>query len=421
MVGDVNGDGRVNNRDLGNLQQYLNGWIAAVDGDADLNSDSKVNNQDLGLLQQAVNENAPVPLYAANAKYVELGAPAAVYYPRDYIARVVWDMDIYDGRLYIGNGNFGTNSGPAPVLSCSLDDLGNWVEEAIVPDEQIIRFVNINGKFLIPGCDPAVGMGTASGNGFYYELVDGRWVTRDHLPNSLHNFDLAWFEGRVYAAIGSGRGGYPVAYTEDGIHYEQLPFYKDGQLRPTDQSNVIRTCNLYVLEGELYADFWYESEESYRTIFEMYHYNKETDYFEYVADLKSVTHGGLYGVAGLPLWEKAVLGQRMFLTTGYLYFTTDFMEYTQVEMPNAAVVYDMVTYEDGRLYLLTSYPQGDAYRIAVYSLSETNPTALRTEVTFDYKQMPTSFAMDEDNFYIGTGNWYDNGSADNGMILQVQR
>ena len=191
--------------------------------------------------------------------------------------------------------------------------------------------------------------------------------------------------------------------------------------RSTDQSNVIRTCNLYVLGDELYADFWYESVESTRTIFEMYHYNKEADRFEYVADLKSVTHGGLYGLAGLPLWEKAALGERMFLTTGYLYFTTDFAEYTQVEMPNEAVVYDMVTYEDGRLYVLTAYAQEAGYRITVYSISDTNPTALRTEASFDYKQMPNSFAMDGDNFYISTGYWYDSGSADNGMILQVQR
>lgn len=54
--GDANGDGSVNNRDLGMLQQYLNGWGTGVDTAAlDLNNDGKVNNRDLGLLQQHLN------------------------------------------------------------------------------------------------------------------------------------------------------------------------------------------------------------------------------------------------------------------------------------------------------------------------------------------------------------------------------
>lgn len=56
VAGDANGDGQVNNRDLGLLQQYLNGWEIAVDLIAgDMNSDGKVNNRDLGQLQQNLN------------------------------------------------------------------------------------------------------------------------------------------------------------------------------------------------------------------------------------------------------------------------------------------------------------------------------------------------------------------------------
>ena len=55
--GDANGDGRVNNRDLGILQQYLNEWDVKVDIlAADLNGDGRVNNRDLGMLQKQLNE-----------------------------------------------------------------------------------------------------------------------------------------------------------------------------------------------------------------------------------------------------------------------------------------------------------------------------------------------------------------------------
>ena len=56
VLGDVSGDGTVNVRDLGLLQQHLNGWDTAVDTIAvDVNGDSTVNVRDYGLLQQYLN------------------------------------------------------------------------------------------------------------------------------------------------------------------------------------------------------------------------------------------------------------------------------------------------------------------------------------------------------------------------------
>ena len=56
LKGDLNGDGKVNIRDLGLLQQHLNGWEVEILTDvADLNADGKINIRDLGLLQQYLN------------------------------------------------------------------------------------------------------------------------------------------------------------------------------------------------------------------------------------------------------------------------------------------------------------------------------------------------------------------------------
>lgn len=56
LQGDADGDGRVNNRDLGLLQRHLNDWDVTVTAEADMNGDGKLNNKDLGLLQQLLNE-----------------------------------------------------------------------------------------------------------------------------------------------------------------------------------------------------------------------------------------------------------------------------------------------------------------------------------------------------------------------------
>lgn len=414
-VGDVNGDGRVNNRDLGYLQLVLND-DAAVQGDADLNADGKVNNQDLGLLQQTLVGEERVRMLAPATKYVSLGTPAAEYYPNNKLARCVWDMAIVGERLYVGCGDYSHNSGDSPILSCALNDMGNWMEEAVIPEEQVGRFVNINGVLTIPGFDS---VGSAK-NSSYYELLDGEWVQQDILPFGLHNFDIAWFQGRMYAAVGANRGDYPIAYTEDGVTYQTISMYKDGKLLDTANSDVVRSSNLYVLNDELYADFWYEDEAQTRSIFEMYHYNVEEDCFEYVADLKESTHGGKYSPAYLPLWEKQAVNDKMFLTTGYLFYTTDFEQYTQVLMPYEALVYDMEAF-GGRLYLLTAYEVDGQYKVTVYSTTAADPTDLRTEATYTYALMPTSFAVNASNFFIAMGDWYNSGSDGNGVVLQVKR
>lgn len=56
IPGDVNEDGKVNIRDLGLVQQSLNGWNVTLNTDAaDVNRDGKVNIRDLGLIQQYLN------------------------------------------------------------------------------------------------------------------------------------------------------------------------------------------------------------------------------------------------------------------------------------------------------------------------------------------------------------------------------
>lgn len=56
LYGDLNGDGDVDNRDLGLFQQFLNFWGVSVEVKAcDVDADGYVNNRDLALLQQYLN------------------------------------------------------------------------------------------------------------------------------------------------------------------------------------------------------------------------------------------------------------------------------------------------------------------------------------------------------------------------------
>ena len=57
VSGDVNGDGVVNNKDLGVLRRFLNDWDVEIDELAsDVNRDGMVNNKDLGILRRYLND-----------------------------------------------------------------------------------------------------------------------------------------------------------------------------------------------------------------------------------------------------------------------------------------------------------------------------------------------------------------------------
>ena len=76
-MGDVDDDGRINNRDLGLLLQYVNSWDVLIhDYAADVTGDGRINNRDLGLLQQYVNGWDVVPEYPEMIKAPEPDMPA---------------------------------------------------------------------------------------------------------------------------------------------------------------------------------------------------------------------------------------------------------------------------------------------------------------------------------------------------------
>ncbi|MBQ8696690.1 MAG: hypothetical protein IJ519_03120, partial [Clostridia bacterium] len=129
-----------------------------------------------------------------------LGIPMKSYIPdsSQYLyGRSVWDIEEYNGKVYIGSGDFDANSGTnltggSPILAYDIET-GKWSKEYTAPDEQISRFIKARGNLYIPAQDPT----GASGN--IYSLVNGVWSTQSNVTYGTHVFDLEFDDDGVYS------------------------------------------------------------------------------------------------------------------------------------------------------------------------------------------------------------------------------
>ena len=122
-------------------------------------------------------------------------------------------------------------------------------------------------------------------------------------------------------------------------------------------------------------------------------------------------------------WADAVVDDTLFLTTGWLYKTTDMVEYTQVSLPNYAVTYDIYTYDDV-MYLLTASREvvdtetgNMVYHVTVYSAATANLDDFQVEYTVDSEVQPISLAVSDDGCFISYGNWYSQTDERNGTVI----
>lgn len=135
-------------------------------------------------------------------------------------AKNVWDMQTYNGRIYLGHGDFNNSTGPIPVIY--YDPTNNkFVTQYTVNEEEICQFKVLNGILFIPGTDAREDW--SYGN-FYTLENNGQWTKHRTIPNANHVFDMAYSNGQLYAAAGTTRSGWgEVLTTKDmGITWSSV-------------------------------------------------------------------------------------------------------------------------------------------------------------------------------------------------------
>ncbi len=343
----------------------------------------------------------------------EIGNPQKERFIEGEFACTAWDMTIYNGKLYVGSGDYDQNKGPTDIWRYDLITKV-WEKSGTVNGEQVSRFNVIGGRLVAPGIDPR-GVDwehtDQAFNGDYYVLEGDEWVVKDNLLGAIHNFDMVENDGKIFAGLGVKEGASAVVCSNDGGEtFNAVDFYKGGNLIDTSGSAFIRVYELFVKDGQTFALLRYGAQKGR---YELFRY--DGGIFNYFADWTDKFYGTqlTYDLFS----GKAVYNGKAYFTYGNLFVTEDMQTINKVDLKENAMTVDIIVVGDN-LYLLCLEKEEEGHRISVWKNNAMTKSGF-SEIFYFYYEIPVlSFAYGGQSFYFGAGS-RTMAHQKNGNVLRV--
>lgn len=192
---------------------------------------------------QDIKPPVPAPPADVTENLQLLGNP----FTKDTYARNIWDMQVYNGSIYLGHGNssnFGpsANAGPVDIIKYSSGS-GEFTKEYTVNEEQIDIFRIINGNLFIPGHDPREPWDL----GNYYTLSGSTWTKVRTVPLAIHIYDMAGYNGKLYVAAGTNGFSEVASSSDNGKTWDKV------QADTRFVSRGYRAYSMFEYKDKLYA------------------------------------------------------------------------------------------------------------------------------------------------------------------------
>lgn len=149
----------------------------------------------------------PAPVQAFGP-WTALGSHPSAEAHRPWRGHGINAMQPYQGRLYLGYGNWNSNSGGASRLGVDIawyDPItGEFgIDATGMPGEAIEVFREIDGRLFVPNTDP-----TGSRPGSFFSNVSGEWLHGPGTVSGEHMFDVCGtgVPGELFLVGSDGRG-----------------------------------------------------------------------------------------------------------------------------------------------------------------------------------------------------------------------
>lgn len=312
--------------------------------------------------------------------------------PDEIIGRSIWDMSMYNNKLYIGWGDYGTNLGAKlgglPLLSY-FDATNKWQLETFLDDEQIAHFYEYNDKLYITGTDPIKGIGN-----LYIGDKEGNWKTVHTFDGGIHVFDMTINEDVIYLGYGSSKA--VVGYSVDGGEtFDYIEFFYDGKSLNSGGGAAGRSYNLFSLGSDVYATLNVgKSTDKYSGIYKL---DKTNMVFNYVAKGPKYVIVNSVGTT----FDGEFLGN-YFNAYKLLEYTSnpcDGNSWQTFSAVDGTVTCAKVI--DDELYVMAYTENGDKYTNTLYKTKDLKTAEV--VYSFECETFVQSFCYGNDGFYFGTG------------------
>lgn len=340
-----------------------------------------------------------------------LGNPYHSQYGADSAACIAWDLKVHDSMLHRGAGDYDINTGMFSMWAYNLTTQC-WQYTGLSEDEEISRFIQIDGTLFAPGTD-ARGDWTL---GNYYRYENGMWERFRTIPDGIHVWDMVKYDGKLFFGLGVDPRvrATPLAYmTEDGA-FAFVPMYK-GEVKREELTTIthLRAYELYICGGQLYAYVQMHNENAVTTG-EIYRYEDDKFVFQSSAvEFLSGVQLSYRHFSGDAEYDGAT-----YLVQNYLYSTTDGVKFTKIPMPDNRKVSDILVADDGlRVLTYKRNSQDKTYEIVVYNLVNGEPVET---LRLTYALPPIAFDTDGEYMYISVGR-IAGSDARNGTILRIKQ
>ena len=347
-----------------------------------------------------------------SARVENLGNPWVNRYPEPEwsYARNIWTMRWFNNRLYVGGGNssnygLATNAGPVPILAFD-ESTKAWVQEGQVDDEQIDRFVLLDGKFATPGHDPR--QSWKLGN-LYIKGASGEWKKYRNIPDAVHTYDVISHNGSWFAALGTAKGGAIAQSVDQGNSWVIT------HTMPTRAYTFVKMgSNLYVMPA-----LHLHSGKTDHTAFQLV--NVEWRATDGLTPTYWFPKTKLKSNGRLKILKSVSLGQNSIYIGAYTHNdhqsipfgvyvaavnTSGKWEAQKLELPNGFEPWDIVQREDS-VYLLLNRRNSETADVQIWRLLRDRPHTLMPVLTLNVPGFARSMEERGGFFYIGIGSEAD--------------
>lgn len=336
-------------------------------------------------------------------------------------ARNPWDMQTYNGRVYISSGDYSENSGDTPIYYYDLkSDSFDYLD--IVYTEQAARFFVINDELYTTATDPI-----AWGVGEYYKLNDSEsgFDYYEVLPSNIHCYDMVEFDNKFFfcGSVESYENYSMVQYIDSenmpGNNFDntkQIYLYKDS--KQIDNNMCYRVYDMFEYKDKLYIYHY-----GWETTTGLYCLNTEKMRFEYVGDEMSLDEVvknstlNLDNESNMLIQRKFQYNEKMVFINGDLFYTDDLKNYKVASFGEGFENYvprDALEIEN-QLYVLASKQlENGKYTTSVFV---TENLENYTEVlNFETQSYINSFEYIDKTFVFGEGGTSENTNENCGML-----